>query len=304
MTYLKKILLVVLTCASPLLSFTALGAGPTEIAALAVKSNPYCLDLMTVPDYAYLGTGWSFASSCGAAGVGLAAVNAIESTVKQDTSLLAQAEGVAQQILTVQNLVINTQELIRDIQENPLQVIVPNVDQIIKNQKRIDKLTKDIGDNSSTMGANLVKNLQTPNTIGLGQGSKFQLWSEARKRAIDESFGTVTSFVAELNDENKTISQAIKNLSSGHGLRANAKNLSQATGTQLTILGKIEQSLLNMLSLNAAEAGARLDSEASVNSVAIKREKGRNTKPSVQVEDKFDIVVSDSPSFFGLHSVK
>jgi hypothetical protein len=285
------------------ISFSAVGAGPTETAATNLAINKDCLGLLAVPDTYSLGTGISRESACVAATSGMMAVQAIETATKQDLSLLAQAEGVAQEILTVQNLVINTQELIRDIQENPLQVIVPNVDQIIKNQKRIDQLTKDIGDNSSSMGANLVKNIKTPNSIGLGQGSKFQLWSEARKRAIDEGFGTVKSFVEELSDENKTISQAIKNLSSGQGLRANAKNLSQATGTQLSLLSKIEQTLLNTLSLNSAEAGARLSNEMDAYKTAEQRAKGRDSKPSAEIEDKFDITVSDNPSFFGLRSV-
>lgn len=249
------------------------------------------------------GAGENTSGFCAAMQAGANVVLTEQVVAQQDVSLAKQAESVAQEILTVQNLVIQTEQLMKDIEENPLQVIVPDVNQILKNQKRIDQLTRDISNNSSSVGANLIKNLEMPDTIGLGQGSRFQMWNEARKRAIDESFDTVSSFTKDLASENVSISKAIQNLNGSRGQRANAKALSNAAGQQLTTLGKIEEALLKMLSLQSAEAGSRLEDQVTREEAYIKAMKRTNKKPSSFITDKEDIVVGNNPSFFGIKSI-
>jgi hypothetical protein len=191
----------------------------------------------------------------------------------QEVSLLKQAAQLAQEILTVQNLVIQTEMLIKDLEENPLQVIVPDANQLMANQQRINRLAQEIDKNSSSIGNNLIKDLRYPDSTGLGQGSKFQLWSKARATAAQESYEKVTGFMKDLNKENMAVSQAIKNISHANGKTATAKAAANAAGQQLGILQDIKESLLQLLSMNAVENGARLQTEmdaATINDLVIK----------------------------------
>jgi len=179
----------------------------------------------------------------------------------QNQSLLKQIDQYAQQVEEVQNLVIQTQMMIKDLEEQPLQVIVPDANQLIANQKRIDQLAQDIANNSSSIGANLIKDLQNPNTIGLGYGSKFELWSQARAAAAQESYTKVTQFIADASNRNKTITQAIYNIDHAVDKTATLKAMANAQGQQLTWLESIAETLNQLLGAQAVENGARQSQE-------------------------------------------
>lgn len=260
-----------------------------EIAMAQVA--PGCVtSAANIPDPYSLGTGVNANGLCTAQLTAQAIIAAEAAAAiaagQQQASLATQAEELAQNILTVQNMVIQTEQLIKDIQENPLQVIVPDVDQILSNQNRINQLAQNIDKNSSQVGSNLIKNLEMPETVGLGQGSKFQLWATARKEAIDENYDTIKAFVKDLKGENISINQSIKNLNGARGQRANQRALSNAAGQQLTTLGKIEELLFKMLSLQSAESGARLEAEMDMVKRAQKASKAKN--PMDSFNDEFD----------------
>lgn len=221
----------------------------------------------TISGYS-LGTGLDVQGYCAAQNSAVAVVNtgvgamaAVDLATTQETSLLKQAEQYAQEVLTVQNLVIQTEMLIKDLEENPLQVIAPDVNQIIANQERIDRLAQDINKNSSKVGSNLIKNLEHPNTIGLGQGSKFQLWSDARVAAVNESYDKVTGFMVDLKKKNLSISQAIYNINHATGKTATVKATANAAGQQLSMLQDMKELLMQMLGMQAVENGAKLQAD-------------------------------------------
>lgn len=203
------------------------------------------------------------ALSTGEAAVTLAHIddNATVMTDTQQKSLLQLIDQTAKDVETVQNLVIQTQMMIKDLEEQPLQVIVPDANKLIANQKRIDQLAKDIQNNSSQIGANLIKDLQNPDTIGLGYGSKFQLWSQARRAAADEAYTKVTNFIADASDRNKTLTQAIRNIDHAVDKTATLKASANAQGQQLSWLQNIAETLNQLLGAQAVENGAKLQEE-------------------------------------------
>lgn len=233
---------------------------------IAQVTTPSCVDIG--PDSYELGTGVDWSGYCNQMYLGaviqqLAAIttNTGDSSKTENLSLLKQADELAQQIIAAQQLTIQTETLIKDLEENPLQVIVPDANQIIANQKQIDQLAQDIANNSNQIGDNLIKDLKMPSTIGLGQGSKFQLWSQARRKAVEESYDLVTGFIEDASADNKTIWQAIKNLNAAQGKTQTAKSAGQIAAQQLTMLQKMARTLNELLGAQATENGAKLQQD-------------------------------------------
>lgn len=180
---------------------------------------------------------------------------------KTNLLYLQQVEAYAQDVLAYQQQVIQVERFIRDLEENPLEAVVPNVNQLVKNQQEIAQLAKDIEKNSSSVGDNLVKNLEHADSIGLGQGSKFALWSEARRKNAEESYAIVRKMIKKAEKQNEDITKAIKNAAAAEGQTASQKAFANAAALQLTLLQDIGNTLNQLLGAQAVENGARLANE-------------------------------------------
>jgi hypothetical protein len=174
---------------------------------------------------------------------------------------LQQVEAYAQDLLAYQQQVIQVERFIRDLEENPLEAVAPNVNQLVKNQQEIEQLAKDIEKNSSSVGANLMKNLEHADSIGLGQGSKFALWSEARRKNAEESYALVRKMIVSATEQNKDINKAIKNAAAAEGQTASLKAIASAAAQQLTLLQQIGSTLNQLLGGQAIENGNRIQNE-------------------------------------------
>jgi conjugal transfer/entry exclusion protein len=214
-----------------------------------------------LPTYYYLGTGTDYNGLCTAVNTGIVASATTDLVETQNTSVLKQAEQYAKQIEEVQNLVIQTEMMIKDLEENPLQVIMPDIDHLIANQKRIDDLANSIATNSSQVGSNLMNNLTHPNTIGLGKGSRFALWSEARRKNAEESYAKSTQFLKDLQKENVSITQAIKNINATQDKTATLKATGNIAGQQLSQMAKMTELLNQLMGAQAVDNGEKVDRE-------------------------------------------
>lgn len=221
-----------------------------------------------VPDSYVLGTGVSIngklaaeASIATAQDTSVMAI-ATQATMKtQEASLLTQADQYARQALELQELVIQTEMMIKDLEENPLQVITPDANQLMANQKRISALATDIANNSSNIGSNLVNNIKHPSTIGLGQGSKFALWSEARRKAVEEMYALNKQFIKDAASKDKSIWDAIKNIAHTKDKTATLKATANAAGQQLSWLQSIGETLNQLMGAQAVESGSKLEAD-------------------------------------------
>lgn len=242
--------------------------------ALAQAQVIPCPTALPTPDVYELGTGVNSSGFCTSLYTGATAATVADLDATQNKSLLKQLDQYAKQIEEVQQLTIQTETLLRDLEENPLQVIVPDANQLIANQRRIDKLAQDIAKNSSTTGDNLIKDLQHPDTIGLGYGSKFQLWNDARQTSVEESYSKVSNFLKEASDRNKTITEAIYNINHAQGRTATAKAAAQATGQELELMHRLLETLNQLVGMQAVENGAKLQAEvdATARAAAMNRD--------------------------------
>ena len=228
--------------------------------ATYIQSNKaHAVPCAVTPDIYSLGTGVNVTGLCTAVATGQAADEAMMLNETQNLSYLKQAEQYAKQIEEVQNLVIQTEMMINDLEENPLQVITPDINHLIANQKRIDDLANNIAANSSQVGSNLMNNLSHPNTIGLGKGSRFALWSEARRKNTEESYAKATQFVKDLKSENKSITQAIKNINATKDKTATLKATGNIAGQQLSQMAKMTEILNQLMGAKAVDDGERIE---------------------------------------------
>jgi len=222
----------------------------------------------TAPDIYTMGTGVNLSGLCtsistGQTAAAAASIDASTASIDITTAkaYLMQADQLAAEVIQQQNLVIQTEMMIQDLEENPLQVIMPDANQLIANQKRIDKLAQDIANNSSAVGANLLNDLEHPATIGLGEGSRFALWSDARRQAVTEAYEKAKAYIQSSSKRNQDITTAIKNAAAAQDKTANLKAISNIEGQQLSWLQTISESLTQMMQMQATENGAKVADE-------------------------------------------
>lgn len=181
------------------------------------------------------------------------AASTSESLVKQAAQYSTQLEQYAQELLSAQNLIIQTEMMVKELEENPLQVIVPDANQLIANQKRIDSLAKDIANNSSSIGTNLMNDITHPNTLGLGQGSRFALWSEARIAGINEAFEKDQDFIRKMKKEQTDLNRAIKNQQAAVGKKAIEQATADTLSQMLSMLQRMESAIQQQMKMQATE---------------------------------------------------
>lgn len=234
---------------------------------LLISANVLAVCTTGIPDYYYLGTGLDKNGLCTAISTGEAAAATLDLVDTQNASVLKQAAQYAKQIEEVQNLVMQTEMMIKDLEENPLQVVTPDINQIIANQERINALANDISNNSSRVGDNLIRNLEHPNTIGLGHDSKFALWSENRRRNVEESYAKVQQFIKDMTKENEDAVVETKNAAALTDKTQAAKTTARIASQQLSTSQKMLELLNQLLGATATEQASKISQEIEAQKV-------------------------------------
>ena len=232
---------------------------------IGISASASALCTPVTPDSYYLGTGIDQSGLCIALNTGASAQAALDLVDTQNQSLLKQAAQYAKAVEEVQNLIIQTEMMIKDLEENPLEVVTPDIAQIIANQARIDKLADDIGNNSNKIGDNLLKDLKNPKTLGLGHGSKFQLWSETRRKNVEESYAKVVQFIKDEKKENEDAQTEAKNAAGLVDKTQAAKTAARIASQQLNTSNKMLEVLNQLLGSTATKEGSMLREEQETN---------------------------------------
>jgi hypothetical protein len=174
-----------------------------------------------------------------------------------------QVEAYAKQTLQYQQQLIDTEMMVQDLEENPLQTLVPNVNQLLANQEKINKLAKAIDTAAPNVGENMARNIKYPQSIGLGQGSKYQLWSESRQQSVQDTLDSVAEFRKSYVDDNNDITTALKDAGTTKDKTATMKVAAFAAAQQAKNAANMLV-LMNEARSNAALREAEiLDNEAS-----------------------------------------
>lgn len=246
------------------------------------------------PDIYTMGTGISLSGLCTAISTGETALSTAnidtattELSLTQLKSYAMQAEQLAQQTLATQNAIIQAELMVKEFEENPLEVVMPNVTQLIANQERIMKLASDISKNADTVGTNALKNLENPSSVGLGQGSRFQIWSDARRQQALAAFDLANRYMKEAPDRNANINKLINSSAAAQGDTANLKIMSSTVSQSMQFLQGIQEALNGILTGQATETGKRVDDE-------IQAAKANQNIINNGIGDPLDIPTQDS----------
>lgn len=220
------------------------------------------------PDIYTNGNGVSLSGLCTALSTGEIAASTAsmdaattELSLTQLKSYAMQAEQLAQQVLATQNSIIQAELLVKQFEENPLEVVIPNANQIIANNERIAKLANDIAKNASSIGTNALKNLDNPSSIGLGEGSRFQIWSDLRRQQALAAYEQANRYLKEAPERNANINKAIKSSAAAEGDTANLKVISSGLSQSLQFLQGIQETLNSIMSGQANATGKQIADE-------------------------------------------
>lgn len=190
------------------------------------------------------------------------------SEATQNSNYLTQLDIKAKQVLVYQQMLIDTEMMIRTLQNNPVEVIVPNVDQLLKNQNRINQLADDISNNWDKVGDNLMKDLNHPNTIGLGQGARTEIWSDARIAAVKNSMQIIDLFRSTYKTDAKKQEDLTKKAKAAEGSEggpnASLQAISELNAEQLRSLNKMVTALNEAQSALATERAVSIKKDQQI----------------------------------------
>lgn len=264
------------------------------IASMSFWSGPATAEC-AAPDIYTMGTGINLSGLCtslstGEIAVSTASIDAAtaETALTQAKSFAMQAEQLAQQVLAAQNEVIQAELLVRQFEENPLDVIVPDANELLANQDRINKLASDIAKNASSVGTKALNNLEHPNTIGLGRGSRFQIWNDTRREEALKALDLSNRYLKEAPQRNKNIAKVVKSAAAAQGDTANLKIISSTLAQMMTFLQSIQETLNRMLSTQASETGKKVTDEVTdAEAIQEMSNKGLGNKIDIPLKDKY-----------------
>lgn len=197
----------------------------------------------------------------------MAAASTAESSsataVKTAATYYQQVESYAKQTLQYQQQLIDTEMMVQDLEENPLQTIVPNVNQLLANQAKINTLAKAIDTAAPNVGENMARNIKYPQSIGLGQGSKYQLWSESRQTEVQATLDSVAAFRKSYMDDNKDIMTALKDAGAAKDKTVAIKTAAFAAAQQAKAAADMLVLMNEQRSNAALKEAEELDKEAA-----------------------------------------
>lgn len=272
----------------------------TTLLIFSVMAHAEC----AAPDIYTMGTGINLSGLCtsistGEIAVSTASIDAatVETAATQAKSFAMQAEQLAQQVLAAQNAVIQAELLVREFEENPLEVVAPDVNQLLANQQRIDKLANDIAKNSSAIGTNALNELEHPSTIGLGQGSRFQIWSDTRRQEALNAYELANRYLKDAPKRNANMNKLINSSAAAQGDTANLKVMSSALTQMMVFLQSMQETLNKIMTSQASETGKHISDE-------ITTAKAQQAMATKGLGDKVDIPLQDSYKGPGTSSSK
>lgn len=247
------------------------------------------------PDIYTMGTGINLSGLCtslstGEIAISTASIDAAtaETALTQAKSFAMQAEQLAQQVLAAQNEVIQAELQVRQFEENPLDVIVPDANQLLANQERINKLASDIAKNASSIGTKALNDLEHPNTIGLGQGSRFQIWNDTRREEALKALDMANRYLKDAPQRNTNITKLVKSSAAAQGDTANLKIISSTLAQMMTFLQSIQETLNRMLTTQASETGKKVTDEVTdAEAIQEMSNKGLGNKIDIPLKDKY-----------------
>lgn len=174
-----------------------------------------------------------------------------------------QVDQFAQDALNLQQNIIQSEQLIRSLQDNPIGAVVPDLNQLARNQAKMVALGNDIGNNMSKVDQNFAKTFTNPQAGEFGV--KFKLWSnealKAQRISLDSSAGYQEDAA---KNEKSILSQLTAKLSSLNTPAAKLQAIGDVNAAQLKSAQELNNLFAQQQAAQATYMAAQLSKDQAV----------------------------------------
>lgn len=152
-------------------------------------------------------------------------------TQVQHVARYAQAaDAYAKQLLQLQNQILQYEAMLKNLQDNPLGAVTPNLGLLATNMARINANGANIANNMSSVSDNIARNFKNPQ----GEfGVKFRLWANSNADAIKGAMLNAGLQREQFANDNDALQALVTKNAASQGALAATKTLGEINSAQL-----------------------------------------------------------------------
>lgn len=172
-------------------------------------------------------------AGCGSAAAQWVVTNPNSDLLTQAQHLARYAQGAdayAKQLLQLQNSILQYQAMLKNLQDNPLGVVLPNLGLLVTNTVKIKENGENIANNMSNVSDNIARAFKNPQG---DFGVKFKIWTNASSDALRGAMLNAGLHRENFKNDTDAVQALVeKNTASGGALAA-TKTLGEINTAQL-----------------------------------------------------------------------
>jgi P-type conjugative transfer protein TrbJ len=152
-------------------------------------------------------------------------------TQAQHAARYAQAaDAYAKQLLQLQNQILQYEAMLKNLQDNPLGAVVPNLGLLARNTAKIMANGEGIANNMGNVSDNIARAFKNPQG---DFGVKFRIWSNASKEALTGAMLNAGLQREQFADDTQALEALVTKNAASQGALAATKTLGEIASAQL-----------------------------------------------------------------------
>lgn len=157
-------------------------------------------------------------------------VSDVLSQAQQAAAFAQRADAYAKQILQLQNSILQYEAMLKNLQDNPLGVVMPNLTLLATNTAKIMANGENIANNMGNVSDNIAKAFKNPQG---DFGVKFRLWTNASKEALTGAMMNAGLQREQFADDSQALQALVTKNAASQGALAATKTLGEIASAQL-----------------------------------------------------------------------
>ncbi len=141
-----------------------------------------------------------------------------------------QADAYAKQLLQLQNQILQYEAMVKNLQDNPLGAVLPNLTLLATNTARIKANGENIANNMSSVSDNIARNFKN----NQGEfGVRFKLWANTSAESLRGAMMNAGLQREQFADDNEALQALVTKNAASQGALAATKTLGEINSAQL-----------------------------------------------------------------------
>lgn len=140
------------------------------------------------------------------------------------------ADAYAKQLLQLQNDILQYQAMLKNLQDNPLGAVVPNLGLLVTNTAKIMANGEGIANNMGNVSDNIARAFKNPQG---DFGVRFRIWSNASKEALTGAMLNAGLQREQFADDTQALQALVTKNAASQGALAATKTLGEIASAQL-----------------------------------------------------------------------